>query len=98
MQLVKANTYRKADLPNRFGMRKSLAVGGEVEKVADRQQEESDRSTTALVSQNSKDGSASNPNHANLASNNPVLAHSLRSNARANVCTREPVTGIVSNL
>jgi uncharacterized spore protein YtfJ len=97
MQLVKANTYRKADLPNRFGMRKSLAVGGEVEKVADRQQEESDRSTTALVSQKSKDGFASNPNHANVASNNLALAHSLRSNARADVLTGEPVTGIVSN-
>jgi uncharacterized spore protein YtfJ len=96
MQLAKANTHRGADLPNRFGMRKSLAVGGEVEEVADRREEKSDGSTTALFSRKRKSGFASNPIHANSASNNPALAHSVGATREPTFSRENLLPGIVS--
>ena len=76
MQLAKANAHKGADLPNRFRMRKSLAVGGEIGGGCGSPTGKVGCEHNVSVSPNRKNGFASNPVHANLASNNAALAQS----------------------
>jgi len=76
MQLAKASTHKGADLLNWFRMRKSLAAGGEIGGGCGSPTGKVGCERNVIVSPNRKNGFASNPVHANLASNNAALAQS----------------------